>query len=587
MKGSHAGLESIPRLRCSANRPSDLQFSQANNRSPTPNAHFTAVRTLETSGNGPQTEELATTEPPRAQNMSGGTGTSAMTAVFDADLVQLSQEQQMRLALLDRQISQAISSSAYQTLKRLIMDPSNPKFPPKWFSWSLRQALEREAIDSLRLMVMHGFDIEAVDGFMRSPLFYVCSKGLVATTKFLLNHGASPEAANFSGERPLHAACLVGNTDIVHRLITHGADVNSTNCKGETPLHYACLWGETTVALALIARGADIWVKSQNGETPLHYAISRAQTPIVSLLISTCSTLPSTEDPGKAYREYVLQELAKEEKYVVSLNQKPPLLLTGKFASACARIRRLVQCAEMILELQVEGYGRSFGYSQLRQSILFSMALSHAGLASRETTISGNMKLTAKAVWHIPPQELSNKIDGMSDEDLHACLMRFRRGDALVSNSLKSIGSTKWSRATRAPRKNVNLSDGVKVETTVHTYVEVLPTSDINSAQGDTIDSFLTDGFSSHNINTTKPDDLAAAEDYQRLRSDFSTIDQTVLDGRLYSAVALNRLTSVKQLLLCGASPNFLLEDRSLLNQMPEQDRVKMTNLLKQFSFGS
>ena len=492
----------------------------------------------------------------------------------------------MRLALLDRQISQAISSSAYQTLKRLIMDPSNPKFPPKWFSWSLRQALEREAIDSLRLMVMHGFDIEAVDGFMRTPLFYVCSKGLVATTKFLLNHGASLEAANFIGERPLHAACLVGSTDIVHRLTTHGADVNSTNCKGETPLHYACLWGETTVALALIGRGADIWAKSQNGETPLHYAISKAQTPIVSLLTSTCSALPSTKDPGKAYKRYVLQELANEEKYVISLNQKPPLL-KEKFTSACARIRRLVQCAEIILELQVEGYRHFPGYSQLRQSILFSMTLPNAGLAIRETSISESIKSTTKAVWCIPPQELSNKIDDMSDEDLHACLMRFRCGDALVNNSLKSIGSTKWSRATRAPRKNVYLSDGVKVETTVHTYVEALPTSDVSGVQGDTIDSFLTDGFSSHNVNDSKHDNLAAAGAYQRLRSDLSTIDQTVLDGRLYSAVALNRLTSVKQLLHCGASPNFLLEDRSLLDQMSEQDRVKMTNLLKQFSFGS
>jgi ankyrin repeat protein len=492
----------------------------------------------------------------------------------------------MRLALLDRKISQAISSSAYQTLKRLIVDPSNPKFPPKWFSWSLRQALEREAIDSLRLMVMNGFDIEAVDGFMRTPLFYVCSKGLVATTKFLLNHGASTKAANFIGERPLHAACLVGSTDIVHWLTAHGADVNSTNCKGETPLHYACIWGETSVALALIAREADIWARNQNGETPLHYAISKAQTPIVSLLISTTSALPSTEDPRKAYREYVLQQLAKEEKYVVSLEQKPALL-TGKFTSACARIRKLVQCAEMILELQVEGYGHSSGYSQLRQSILFSMSLPHAGLAFRETTISESMKSTAKALWRIPPQELSNRIDAMSDEDLHACLVRFRRGDVLVNNSLKSIGSTKWSRATWVPRKNVCMSNGVKVETTVHTYVEALPTSDINSVQGDSTDSFLTDGFSFHNINASKPDDLADAEDYQRIRSGLSAIDQTVLDGRLYSAVALNRLKSVKQLLLCGASPNFLLEDRSLLNQMLEQDRVKMMNLLKQFSFGS
>jgi hypothetical protein len=223
-----------------------------------------AVRTLETPRNVPQTEELAPTEPLCVQNKIVGISTSAMTTDFDADMVHLSQEQQMRLALLDRQISQAISSSAYQTLKRLIVDPSKPKFPPKWFSWSLRQALEREAIDSLDLMVMHGFDIEAVDGFMRTPLFYVCSKGLVATTKFLLNYGASTESANFIGERPLHAACLVSSTDIVHRLISHGADMNSTNFKGETPLHYACLWGETTVALALIARGANIWAKNQN-----------------------------------------------------------------------------------------------------------------------------------------------------------------------------------------------------------------------------------------------------------------------------------------------------------------------------------
>jgi hypothetical protein len=362
--------------------------------------------------------------------------------------------------------------------------------------------------------------------------------------------------------------------------------MNSTNFKGETPLHYACLWGETTVALALIARGANIWAKNQNGETPLHYAIAKAQTSIVSLLTSTSSTLPSTDDPGKAYREYVLQQLAKEEKYIVSLNQKSALL-TAKFTSACARIRRLVQCAEMILELQVEGYGQSYGYSQLRQSILFSMSLPHAGLAFRETTISESMKSTAKAIWRIPPQELSNKIDDMSDEDLHACLIHFSRGDAIVNNSLKSIGSTKWSRATRAPHKNVCMSDGVKVETTVHTYVEALPTSDINVVQDDTTDSFLTDGFSFHNINVSKSNDLADAEDYQRLRSGLSTIDQTVLDGRLYSAVALNRLKSVKQLLLCGASPNFLLEDRDLLNQMPEQDRVKMTNLLKQFTFGS
>ncbi|MBW2046754.1 MAG: ankyrin repeat domain-containing protein, partial [Deltaproteobacteria bacterium] len=101
-----------------------------------------------------------------------------------------------------------------------------------------------------------------------------------------IQEGADINALNRFSYTPLYYAAQNKERQAVSLLIANGADVNAKNDQGQTPLHQAAEKGFPEIAKLLIANGADINAKNNDGQTPLDIAVSRNRKEIVELLIA-------------------------------------------------------------------------------------------------------------------------------------------------------------------------------------------------------------------------------------------------------------------------------------------------------------
>ncbi|MEX0618426.1 MAG: ankyrin repeat domain-containing protein [Pseudohongiellaceae bacterium] len=137
-------------------------------------------------------------------------------------------------------------------------------------------------LDSARLLVEAGSDVNAVSAFGTSPVIMAVHSGNVALLDFLLNSGADPDSAA-SGHTALHDAILRGNPKAVNVLLVHGANPDAVleratparrqsddyhfhdALAGATPLWLAARFSEPVIMQALVDHGADIsFVKKVN-----------------------------------------------------------------------------------------------------------------------------------------------------------------------------------------------------------------------------------------------------------------------------------------------------------------------------------
>jgi ankyrin repeat protein len=81
-------------------------------------------------------------------------------------------------------------------------------------------------LDSAKLLVAAGANVNDADAWGVSATVMAAHSGFVELVEFLLDRGADPNAAN-AGFAPLHAAIMRRNTRVVSALLAHGADPNA------------------------------------------------------------------------------------------------------------------------------------------------------------------------------------------------------------------------------------------------------------------------------------------------------------------------------------------------------------------------
>ena len=141
-------------------------------------------------------------------------------------------------------------------------------------------------IDSARLLLDAGADVneEAPNG--ESALVMASFSGQGKFAAFLLEHGANPNAAA-AGYTALHTAVSRGDLELVKALCAHGADPNSRITRGSrqqrnlnwyalsgslagaTPFWLAAKYTEVNIMRFLAAAGADPLLSPENGMPPL------------------------------------------------------------------------------------------------------------------------------------------------------------------------------------------------------------------------------------------------------------------------------------------------------------------------------
>jgi ankyrin len=186
-------------------------------------------------------------------------------------------------------------------------------------------------IESARLLLAAGADVNGLAGNQASALALAVHSGHSPLATFLLDHGADPDAAG-AGYSPLHAAVLRGELDAVEALLAHGADPNVRLEKGTpgrrasedwafkaryvsaTPFWLAAHYREPEIMRALAAGGADpslttleSWsqVGERAGGVGPPWIVGGFVTPIVAALQGTSDRgrfVTSRPDPAREER---------------------------------------------------------------------------------------------------------------------------------------------------------------------------------------------------------------------------------------------------------------------------------------------
>eukprot|EP00953_Heterococcus_sp_UTEX-ZZ885_P039196 20104-Heterococcus_DN1.PRE.1 len=112
-------------------------------------------------------------------------------------------------------------------------------------------------------LISQGLSVHAVDDSGCTALHHAASRSSdSATMRVLLAHGADVNAVDVQRGTPLHCASQSGHLDKVDVLIAAGADVIRSDALGATALHVAIHFAHLTIVKLLLEHGADVVVST-------------------------------------------------------------------------------------------------------------------------------------------------------------------------------------------------------------------------------------------------------------------------------------------------------------------------------------
>lgn len=131
-------------------------------------------------------------------------------------------------------------------------------------------AAERGHFRVVQQLVSPSDDLE--DRFGRNPLFMACYSASLETVRVLLKFGSNINLPDKARRTPLHAAASTGALDMVRLLLSRGADAGAQDKKGICALHVAAYGGWASVVEELLAWGVSADVRNNAEQTALHFA---------------------------------------------------------------------------------------------------------------------------------------------------------------------------------------------------------------------------------------------------------------------------------------------------------------------------
>ena len=146
-------------------------------------------------------------------------------------------------------------------------------------------------VNSVKLLLEHGTDVDSADSYNNTSLHKSAEKGHASVVNSLLEHNAQINAANEYMETALHRAAKVGHLQIVKLLLEHKAEIDATNDSMETALHLAATEGHLQIVKLLLEHNAQIDAANDSKETALHKAASRGHLETVKLLLKNGASI--------------------------------------------------------------------------------------------------------------------------------------------------------------------------------------------------------------------------------------------------------------------------------------------------------
>jgi ankyrin repeat protein len=160
-------------------------------------------------------------------------------------------------------------------------DDEHERRPLHWYAI-------RDNITAMRAILQHGAEVNP-NTHVEKPLHEAAERNL-DTVKLLVEHGADVDVRDLQENTPLHLAAGAGKTDVVKFLVERWPEgMRETNEFQETPLHLVVMEGKNDVVKFLVERWPEgIGEKDSVLNTPLHHAAEYASghmTELVALLV--------------------------------------------------------------------------------------------------------------------------------------------------------------------------------------------------------------------------------------------------------------------------------------------------------------
>lgn len=151
----------------------------------------------------------------------------------------------------------------------------------------LMAACEKNSCDSIKWLLEHGADVNALDANDRTPLMYTSFNDSIGAAKILLvDKKVNIEERNsYDGTTALYSAVAYGSHKVLKELLKAGADPDASSYSGETPLLRAIIKKDDEAALLLMKAGADVNRADKTGRTPLMAAANYNNAVIAEKLL--------------------------------------------------------------------------------------------------------------------------------------------------------------------------------------------------------------------------------------------------------------------------------------------------------------
>jgi ankyrin repeat protein/TPR repeat protein len=101
----------------------------------------------------------------------------------------------------------------------------------------IMEAAEKDSVENVKILIKYGADLNAIDHFGKTPIYYAIKEGPVnyGILKLLLGNGANPSHKDPAGMTPLFGALIMGDSIVIKLLLEYGADPNESYFLTEIP----------------------------------------------------------------------------------------------------------------------------------------------------------------------------------------------------------------------------------------------------------------------------------------------------------------------------------------------------------------
>jgi hypothetical protein len=174
------------------------------------------------------------------------------------------------------------------------------------YGWpQLVSALKNSMLDTARVLVEKGADVNACAPGGQCPLAFAARAGFAELVELLIARGAKINFRDKFGDTALMEAAGEGKKRVVIILLKHGADINAKDALGRTVLMKA--WDEpdnVEMVELLLKAGADIEAVDDQGDTALMYAVRAGRLNTVKLLLKWGAKADTKNVSGQTATDY-------------------------------------------------------------------------------------------------------------------------------------------------------------------------------------------------------------------------------------------------------------------------------------------